>query len=232
MRVLITGSRKGIGRYLAESFLSRGHSVFGCSRGESDLSHERYRHYKCDVSDEIAVVKLVRDISNSFGGVDILINNAGVASMNHILTTPLSGARTLMETNFIGTVIFCQEVGKLMMRKKIKGKIINFSTVAAPLNLEGEAVYASTKAAVQKFSQVAAREFAPFGITVNCLGPTPIATDLIKAVPKNKINELLESQAIKRLGTLEDVVNVVDFFISDRSQFITGQTLYLGGIHD
>ena len=119
-----------------------------------------------------------------------------------------------------------------MMRKKTNGKIVNFSTVASPLNLEGEAIYASSKAAVQKFSQVAAKEFAPFGITVNCIGPTPIKTDLIKAVPKDKIDILLNSQAIKRLGLKEDVLNVIDFFLSDKSDFITGQTIYLGGIHD
>ena len=119
-----------------------------------------------------------------------------------------------------------------MMRKKTKGRIINFSTVASPLNLEGEAIYASSKAAVQKFTQIAAKEFAPFNITVNCIGPTPIKTDLIKAVPKDKIDLLLNSQAIKRLGLKEDVLNVIDFFISNKSNFITGQTIYLGGIHD
>ena len=232
MRILITGSRKGIGRFLAETFLQRGHVVFGCSRGESDLHHEFYQHCECDVADEASVIRLIRSIGKSHGGIDILINNAGVASMNHILSTPASTVKNLMDTNFTGTVLFCREVAKLMMRKNTNGKIINFSTVASPLNLEGEAIYASSKAAVQKFSQVAAKEFAPFGITVNCIGPTPIQTDLIKAVPKDKIDILLNSQAIKRLGLKEDVLNVIDFFLSDKSDFITGQTLYLGGIHD
>lgn len=232
MRILITGSRKGIGRFLAETFLQRGHVVFGCSRGESDLHHEFYQHYQCDVADEGSVIRLIRSIGKSHGGIDILINNAGIASMNHILSTPATTVKNLMDTNFTGTVLFCREVAKLMMRKKTNGKIVNFSTVASPLNLEGEAIYASSKAAVQKFSQVAAKEFAPFGITVNCIGPTPIKTDLIKAVPKDKIDILLNSQAIKRLGLKEDVLNVIDFFLSDKSDFITGQTIYLGGIHD
>jgi len=232
MRVLITGSRKGIGRFLAETFLQRGYVVFGCSRGESDLEHEFYHHYQCDVADETSVIKLIRSVGKSHGGIDALINNAGIASMNHILSTPASTAKKLMDTNFIGTVLCCREVAKLMMRKKNNGKMINFSTVASPLNLEGEAIYTSSKAAVQKFSQVAAKEFAPFGITVNCIGPTPIETDLIKAVPKNKIDLLLNSQAIKRLGTKDDVLNVIDFFLSDKSDFITGQTVYLGGVHD
>jgi 3-oxoacyl-[acyl-carrier protein] reductase len=232
MRILITGSRKGIGRYLAEKFLERGHVVFGCSRGECDLQHDLYHHSECDVSDERAVIKLVRAISKSHDGIDVLINNAGIASMNHILSTPGSTARCLMDTNFIGSTLFCREVAKLMVRKKIRGKMINFSTVASALSLEGEAIYAASKAAVQKFSQVAAKEFAPFGITVNCIGPTPVDTDLIKAVPKNKIDLLMDSQAIKRLGTKEDVLNVVDFFMAESSEFITAQTIYLGGVHD
>ena len=227
MRILITGSRKGIGRYLAETFLERGYKVLGCSRGDSDLDHEFYQHYKCDVSNETEVIKMIRLIGKNHGGIDILINNAGIASMNHILSTPGTTIKKLMDTNFTGTVLFCREVSKLMMRKKTKGRIINFSTVASPLNLEGEAIYASSKAAVQKFTQIAAKEFAPFNITVNCIGPTPIKTDLIKAVPKDKIDLLLNSQAIK-----EDVLNVIDFFISNKSNFITGQTIYLGGIHD
>lgn len=232
MRILITGSRKGIGRFLAETFLARGYQVFGCSRGDSDLDHEFYQHYKCDVANEASVIKLIRSIGKSHGGIDMLINNAGIASMNHILSTPGTTITKLMDTNFRGTVLFCREVAKLMMRKKTNGKIINFSTVASPLNLEGEAIYASSKAAVQKFTQIAAKEFAPFGITVNCVGPTPIKTDLIKAVPKDKIDLLLNSQSIKRLGIKEDVLNVIDFFLSDKSDFITGQTIYLGGVHD
>ena len=120
MRILITGSRKGIGRYLAEKFLERGHVVFGCSRSECDLTHDLYHHAECDVSDERAVIKLVRTIGKSHGGIEVLINNAGVASMNHILSTPGSTARRLMETNFIGTTLFCREVAKLMVRKKIR----------------------------------------------------------------------------------------------------------------
>ena len=232
MNLLITGARKGIGRYLTEFFLSRGHVVVGCSRADSDLTHPQYTHYCCDVSDEKAVVKLMRNIRKNHGGVHVLINNAGIASMNHILSTPSETSKKLLETNFLGTVNFTRETAKLMLRNKIKGRIVNFTTVASPLSLEGEAIYASSKAAVQKFTQIAAKEFAPFGITVNCIGPTPIATDLIKGVPNNKIAELVDSQAIKRLGTFEDVLNVVDFFIAPSSDFISGQTIYLGGLHD
>ena len=91
------------------------------------------------------------------------------------------------------------------------GRIINFSSIASPLNLEGEALYASSKAAVESLTKTAAKELAPMNITVNAIGPTPIETDLIKLVPKEKIEELLEKQAIQRLGTESDIHNCVDF---------------------
>lgn len=232
MKILITGSRKGIGRFLAEKFLERGHTVIGCSRSNSDLEHSSYSHFSCDVADEAQVIKLVREIGKLHDGIDVLINNAGIASMNHILTTPGNTAKQLFETNFLGTLLFCREVAKSMLRRKIRGRMVNFSTVATPIGLEGEAVYAASKASVQKFTQIAAKEFAPLGITVNCIGPTPVDTDLIRAVPKNKIDLLLAKQAIKRLGTKDDILNVIDFFIAKESEFITAQTIYLGGIHD
>ena len=148
--------------------------------------------------------------------------------MNHLLTTPVSTFDKLVHTNLKGTFLFTRESSKIM--RKRGGCIINFSTVASPLNLEGEAIYASTKAAVEKLTKISAHELSPFNIRVNCLGPTPIYTDLIKAVPKNKIDELLSSQAIKRLGTFDDIKNVIDFYCSERSNFITGQTIFLGGV--
>src|SRR5215210_6311223 len=116
------------------------------------------------------------------------------------------------------------------MKKNGFGRIINFTTVATPLKLEGEAVYAASKAAVINFTQIIAGELAPFGITVNAVGPTPISTDLIKSVPPEKIERLVERQAIKRLGELRDVSNVIDFFIRPESDFITGQVVFLGGV--
>lgn len=227
-KILVTGDRKGIGRKLSEYFLNSGNLVIGCSRSGSELMHENYLHLICDVSNEIDVKLLFKTIRKTYGEIDVLINNAGMASMNHILTTPITTFDKLINTNFKGTFLITREGSKLM--RKNGGSIINFSTVASPLNLEGEAVYASSKTAVEKFSKISAFELSKFGIRVNCIGPTPVYTDLIKAVPKDKIDELLRSQAIKRLGEFDDVINVINFFISDKSNFITGQTIYLGGI--
>ena len=114
--------------------------------------------------------------------------------------------------------------------KSRQGRIVNFSSVAVPLNLEGEAIYASSKAALESLTRVSARELAEFSITVNAVGPTPVPTDLISLVPRKKIDELLARQAIRREGSVEDVINVINFFISPSSDFITGQVVYLGGV--
>lgn len=227
--ILITGTRKGIGYQLANYYLKKGHIVVGCSRSQLDLEHSNYSHYCLDVSNEQQVNNLFMNIRKEFGRLDVLINNAGMASMNHTLLTPLNTVNKLFDTNFVGTFLFSRQAVKLMKKNNF-GRIVNFSTVAVPLNLEGEAIYAASKSAIEQFTKVLSKEVASMGITVNTIGPTPIETDLIKAVPKNKIEELLQQQAIKRLGGVEDVINVIDFYIRAKSNFISGQTIYLGGV--
>jgi 3-oxoacyl-[acyl-carrier protein] reductase len=143
--------------------------------------------------------------------------------------TPISTVQSVLSTNVVGTFLFCREAAKLMERKRW-GRIVNFTTVATPLKLEGEAVYAASKAAVRSLTEVMARELAGFGITVNAVGPTPIETDLIRSVPKDRMDRLIARQAIPRLGTFEDVANVIDFYLRRESNFITGQNIYLGGV--
>jgi 3-oxoacyl-[acyl-carrier protein] reductase len=227
--LLVTGSSKGIGRYLVEYYLAKGYLVAGCSRSNASFQHENYRHFPVNVSNEVQVKEMFALISRDYGRLDVLLNNAGIASMNHILLTPVETARSILETNFIGTFLLCREAAKLMRKRKF-GRIVNLASVAVPLKLEGEAVYAASKAAVLSFTQIAAKELASFGITVNAVGPTPIQTDLIKAVPKEKIEKLISLQTIPRPGKLEDVSNVIDFFIQPESDFITGQVIFLGGV--
>lgn len=227
--IVITGTRKGIGRHLVDHYLSKGYQVFGCSRSPMDETIENYTHYELDVADEESVNNMVFDIQKKSARIDALINNAGIASMNHVLLTPKSTLLNILNTNVVGTFLFAREMAKIMIKQKA-GRIVNFATVATPLRLEGESIYAASKAAVASLTQVMAKELAAYNITVNAVGPTPVATDLIKNVPEEKMHALIGMQAIKRLGTYDDVSNAIDFFLQDSSEFVTGQVLYLGGI--
>ncbi|HIL27413.1 MAG TPA: SDR family oxidoreductase [Nitrospinaceae bacterium] len=226
---IITGTRKGLGKQLADYYLAQGHKVAGCSRGVSTIQHANYMHFELDVADEKAVIFMVRSVRKAFGIIDFLLNNAGIAAMNHILTTPYKNARMVFDTNFFGTFLFIREVSKVMVKQKL-GSIVNYTTVAVPLDLEGEAVYAASKAAIESLTRISAKELGQFGIRVNAVGPTPVKTDLIRNVPETKLQKLLNQQALQRFGEFDDVVNVIDFYNSEKSNFITGQTLYLGGV--
>lgn len=226
--VLVTGARKGIGRHLAEHFLNKGAFVEGCSREPSDLGHERYTHHLADVTNEAQVRSMLSSISKRHHRLDIAVNNAGMASMNHVMLTPMSSAERVMATNFLGTFLVCREAAKLM-RKHRRGRIINLGSIAAPLHLEGEAVYAASKSAVVTFTRILAREVAEWGITCNVVGPAPIDTDLIRGVPPDKLQQLLGRLPIGRAGRYEDVAHIVDFFAHPDSAPVTGQVLYLGG---
>ena len=227
--VLISGARKGIGRELALHCCRHGYVVVGCSRQPSADMPKEYTHFCVDVTDEPAVKAMFTEIRKRFGRLDVLLNNAGIAAMNHMLVTPLDTVERILRTNVAGTFLLCREAAKLMQPRRW-GRIVNFSTVAVPLRLEGEAAYAASKAAVESLTHIFARELADSAITVNAIGPAPIQTDLLQNVPQEKLERLVQRQAIHRLGECRDVINVVDFFLRPESDFITGQVIYLGGV--
>lgn len=227
--VLITGTSRGIGRFLVEHFIKKGAAVNGCSRKPVDWSLTSYKHHIADVTKEAQVKAMLSSIKKKHGRLDVTINNAGIASMNHVLLMPGATARKIVETNLLGPFLVCRESAKLM-KKHQYGRIVNFGSIAVPMHLEGEAIYAASKSAVVTFTQIIARELAEFGITCNVVGPAPIETDLIRGVPAEKIDRIVNNLAIKRLGCFEDIANVIDFFIKPESDFITGQVIYLGGL--
>ena len=226
---LITGTRKGVGKYLVEHFVKQGHLVVGCSRESPNWKLANYTHFIADVSDEKQVRPIFSHINSKLGRLDNLINNAGITSMNHSLLTPIATVRKVIDTNIIGTFLFCQEAGRLMQRHG-KGRIVNFSTVAVPIKLAGEAMYTASKSAVEMLTRILAKEYSDFGVTVNALGPSLIQTELISAISEDKLQALLANLTLKRFSTFEDFSNLIDFFLKEESNSITGQVVYLGGI--
>lgn len=225
---LVTGASRGLGRFLAEYLKQQGATVIGFSRTLPE-GETTFRHIRLDVTDEASVTATIGAVAREYGRFDILINNAGVAAMNHSLLTPGASLERLLRTNFIGAFLVSREVARAMQRRHY-GRIVNISTIAVPMKLAGEAAYAASKSALVTWSQIFAREVADLGITVNVVAPGPMDTGLIKSVPKQTIDALIAGLPIRRLSRLEDVANVVEFLCRPESDAVTGQIVYLGGV--
>jgi 3-oxoacyl-[acyl-carrier protein] reductase len=223
---LISGTSRGIGKALAERLLAAGWDVEGCSRGDAALSHARYEHRRLDVTDEAAVVAHVADVVRRRGRIDALVCNAGAASMNAFLLTPGSVAESMMRVNYLGTFNLGREVAKAMVRQRA-GSIVNLSSVAVPLALEGEAAYVAAKAAVEALTRVMAAELAPHGIRVNAVGPGPVDTTLTRTVPRAKLDDLRRRMGLDRELRMDEVVAaMVDLL--DPAATVTGRILHVG----
>ena len=227
--ILITGASRGLGRELAEHFLAQGDQIYGCSRSECEITHPNYHHFRVDIASPEAVTSFFFALRKQIKHLDALINNAGIASMNAFALTPDKTFRRIFDVNVQGTVMCCQK-GLGLLKKAEHPRIINMSSVAVPLQLEGESIYAASKSAVETLTKIIAKEYGHFGITCNAIGPSPIDTALIQSVPKAKIEDLIKKQGIRKQATPADVINLVDFFLRPESHLISAQVIYLGGI--
>jgi 3-oxoacyl-[acyl-carrier protein] reductase len=232
--VLITGASRGVGLEIARHFLAHGAVVIGLSRGLPGLEDERYKHYQVDIGDAEAVLHLFRKvITPEFKSLDIVINNAAVLTSQYAMIMPLKNAMDMVNVNLMGTFLVSREAAKLM-RKSSRASIINIGSMAASLEPMGDSIYAATKAAIITLANVMAREFGTMNITCNTIGITAIETDMLQShtpVAKEKIKGIIAALPIPRMAEIDDVLNVVDFFASERSSYITAQTVYLGGIN-
>jgi 3-oxoacyl-[acyl-carrier protein] reductase len=203
--------------------------VEGCSREAADWTADGYTHHALDIADEDQVMAMLADVRRRHGRLDVTVNNAAVASMNLCLLAPGDDVDRVMSTNFRGTFLVSRESAKLM-KKANYGRIINFTSAIGHMRRPGETLYASSKAAVEMFTRLFAVEVASYGITCNAISPGLIETSLTKGVPQAAKDSLVQQFMIKRLGTMEDIVNAVEFFASRRSSYVTGQVLHLGGV--
>ncbi|HKY98951.1 MAG TPA: SDR family oxidoreductase [Gemmatimonadaceae bacterium] len=223
--VIVTGASRGLGRFCAEQLASRGYRVVGM--GRSVDSNAPFEMRSVDVADPASVAAAFKDLRRD-QSVYALINSAGIASMNLVVTTPAETVRTIIATNLLGTIYCSQQVAPALIRRS-SGRIINFSTLGVPLAIKGEAIYIASKAGVEGFTRVFAREMAAHGVTVNAVAPGPIETALIAKVPKEKVDDVVRQQIIPRQGTPEDVWNIVSMLLSPEGSMISGETIHVGG---
>jgi 3-oxoacyl-[acyl-carrier protein] reductase len=225
MRV-VTGASRGLGKAIADRLVERGDEVFAIARAGSSLDVEGI---DCDVRNYASVKAAARVIRKKGGTVDAIINAAGVASMNLALTTSEASVKKIIETNLLGTIYCNQLLGPILARQK-HGSIINFSTIAVALALKGESVYAASKAGIESFSRVFAREMADFNVRVNCIAPGPIRTDLLNGISDEQIEKITSQQIIPRQFEKSDVCDLVEILLDQRSNSISGQVLNIGGV--
>lgn len=224
--IIVTGANRGLGKAIAERLVKKGENVLGLVRSVENSS---FKQIQCDVSDYLSVRRASYEIKKIKEPIKVLINTAGVAAMNMAVTTNESTVQKLVQTNLVGTIYCCQLLAPIMIRYK-QGSIINFSTIAVPLALKGESIYAATKAGVESFTRTFAREMSDFNIRVNCIAPGPIKTDLIKGISDVQIEKVISQQIIQKQFNKSDVCDLVELLLDEKSFSLSGQILSLGGV--
>ncbi len=223
--VIVTGASRGIGLFCAKQLHAEGYRVIGIARRFEEKP--AYEVRPADVSDHASLTTALQDLRRD-RSVYALINAAGVASMNLLVTTPAQTIKRIIDTNLLGTIYASQIVAHSLVRRG-NGRIINFSTIAVAIGLAGESVYVASKAGVEGFTRSFAREMAPHGVLVNAIAPGPIDTALIANVPAEKLQAIVDRQVIPRKATIEDVWKVVRMLLSSESAMLSGQVFHVGG---
>ena len=236
--VLITGAGRGIGRAIAERFAAEGATLFLAVRhleqgqalaAELQATHPITCHaFRCDVADAGAVKTLFRELFSHSKTLDVLVNNAGVLDDALIgMVTPTQVERTFASNSF--SVLYCSQYAARMMQRAGGGSIINLSSIIGRVGNAGQAVYGGSKAAVIGMTQSLAKELAPQQIRVNAIAPGFIDTDMAHSLPEEKFQQRLQSIAMGRIGSADEVANVALFLASGLSSYVTGQVIGVDG---
>ena len=231
--VIVTGSSRGIGNEITKFFLKHSAKVIGLSRGNSTITHKNYFHYSVDLSVPDDIIKTFRKISAEHKFLDILINNAAILTSQYSIIMPVKNAVDMINTNVLGVFFVSREAAKLMKKNK-GGRIINIGSMASSLEPAGDSIYAASKSAIISIANVMAKEFSSMNITCNTISVTAIETDMLKMhspAAQIKIKDIISNLPIPRMANFDDIFNVIEFFCSKRSSYITAQTIYLGGLN-
>lgn len=222
-RVLITGASRGIGFAIAKAFAERGYTVFATYRNTTDtLSSLPVTPIYCDVSDAESVENLFSQI----GTVDILVNNAGISQFSLLSDLSEADWDTMLDTNLKSAFLCSKAASRGMISKKF-GRIINISSVWGVVGGSCETHYSASKAGLIGFTRALAKELGPSNITVNCIAPGVIETEMNARLSDADKAALAEETPLGRIGTVDDVAHAALFFAE--ADFVTGETLSVGG---
>ncbi len=227
---LVTGSRRGVGKLIADHFLEQGASVVGFAKGTSTIEHAAYHHVQVDLADAGAIGPAFASLRQSATTIDIVVNNAAVLTSQYAMIMPPGAAQAMVNVNLLAPFLVSREAAK-MMRKTKWGRIINIGSMAASLEPIGDSMYAATKAGLSTLTNVMAKEFGSMNVTCNTLAITAIDTDMLSQLPRDKIEVIIAGLPIPRFAKPDDILNIIDFFASERSSYITAQTIFMGGVN-
>lgn len=235
---LVTGGSRGIGRAIVIRLAEAGAKVAFVYHSNREAAEKLVQELASrnleawalqgDASQKSEADRIVSEVLDKWGKLDILVNNAGIVRDCLIAQMSADAWRTVIENNLTSVFNFCQAVTKPMMVARY-GRIVNMSSVSADFSNPGQANYAASKAGIEGFSRCMAVELAKRNITVNCVAPGFIETDMTTAVVNAMGDKIKQSIPVKRLGKPEDVAHAVLFLVSDESSYITGQVLKVDG---
>lgn len=238
---LVTGASRGIGRSIALALAEAGANVAVNYAGSEQAASETADLIRAQGVEAVAIranvgkadeaEHMVKQVIDTWGHIDILVNNAGITRDNLIMRMKEEEFDQVIETNLKGVYNCLKAVTRPMMKQRF-GRIVNISSVVGMLGNVGQANYVAAKAGVIGLTKAVARELSARQITVNCVAPGFIDTDMTQSMPEELLEKLLTDIPLARFGQPEEVAKVVLFLVSDASSYMTGQTLYVdGGMH-
>ncbi len=237
-RVLISGASRGIGKAISHAFLEQGATVIGLYAGNNSAAESfllecaslkgRLTLHQCDVSDPVQVEGLFGQIEDEFDGIEVLINCAGIRRDKLLALMDQESWQMVLDTNLTGTFNMCRSAVLLMLKHKY-GRIINITSPVATLGFAGQCNYGASKAGQIGLTRSLCKETARKKITVNCVSPGFIATELIADLTPEQVKEYKRMVPMRRFGKVEEVAAAVLFLASREAAYITGAVLDING---
>ncbi|MEM7249942.1 MAG: SDR family NAD(P)-dependent oxidoreductase [Pseudomonadota bacterium] len=234
---LITGAAQGIGLACAKALARDGHRVViadiqgdAAEAAAKEIGADALAR-TCDMADPEQIDALFTDVEAAAGDVSVLVNNAGIASPNDFLEMSVEQFASVIDVNLVGTFVATQRAAKRMVDKKIRGAIVNMSSINAQVAIPSIAAYCASKGGVMQLTKSAALALAPHGIRVNAVGPGSIDTAMMAGVNANPdaMKMVLSRTPLGRVGDASEVAEVVAFLASDKASYVTGETIYIDG---